>query len=536
VGSKLASASQGIGRATVSAMARPRMRVAASAVAAAGLLGATLGVAAWTQPVQRSVSMPAPPAASMTFSYATTVPLTPAYDGTTVTSPAPVFRSVAEGVDVTFAYAGPPGKVAVDAELANATGWHSTIPLAEERSFTGNVYRGVVRLDLDSLEARANAGATAIGVRSSDISVRVVPRVTGATGTTFAPALKLKLTPVALTPDGAFVVKDAAPAPAAALVPQEMSVAGRTVARVSTLRTVSTLLILGAILAAAALFVTIRRTQPATEGERIRRRYRQLLVEVEPIEPPSGRPVFRVTEFKTLARLAERYGLLVLYWSTPPSTTFAVHEDTATYWYCTDAVAAPVPTDPAAQQATAEDVTEAPEHWQISLPDAQDPLTKLGDQSLLVGELQFALDASGGERLCLMLISLDNLPLLSETFGPGGGDAVLVTIAERLRRTVRPRDLVARLGNDDFAVVFDNVGQVEVDSIAKRVMRSVDESIFVQGQQVRVRTSLGVASASPSQDATALMARATTALADAKAAATQHLAWFTETATGQDLE
>lgn len=65
----------------------------------------------------------------MTFSYTAAVPPSAAYDDTTVTSPRPIFRNLADTVDVTYRYAGPAGQLRVHAELSTAAGWSSTVPL-----------------------------------------------------------------------------------------------------------------------------------------------------------------------------------------------------------------------------------------------------------------------------------------------------------------------------------------------------------------------------------------------------------------------
>jgi signal peptidase I len=523
--------------AAFAAISSPRSRAAAGVLAAVGLLGAGLGAAAWTRPVERSVTVPAPPPRTMTFSYATTVPRTPAYDDTTVTSPEPVFRTVADHVDVTFAYRGPPGTVGVAAELSVAGGWHATVPLVRQRSFTADTYTDVVRLDLDALAARAASGAEAAGLGAGEVAVAIVPRIGNPHGAPFVPALRLTLTPLALTvADGGLVVRDAASAPTKTTVPLYLRVFGRDVIGVSAARTGSAVLVLLVALAAAGLVLLARRSGQVTEGEVIRRRYGKLLVEVAPMAPPPGRPVVRVTEFKTLARLAERYGLLVLRWSTPTSATFVVPDETVTYWYCTD----PASTGPGEQHvpekprvpgetpAPGADAVEAPYHWQLALPGAQDELTRLANRSLFEEEAQHAIDTGAGERPCLMLIDLDGFGALDEEHSRFAGDAVLLAVAERLRGAVRPRDLVARLDGEAFAVLFEDVGTMDMAAIAGRIVGTVNESISEHAQRAGVRASLGVARAGPGDDAAILMAHATAALAGAKAMTGARLAWFPE--------
>lgn len=491
----------------------PRLRTAGGAIAGLGLAAVLLGLSVGLQPSATTVTVQPPSTRSMTFSYAATVPLTSAYDGTEVVAPEPVFRTVADAVTVTFAYRGPPGQVEVDAELSIANGWHSTVPLLAEQPADGTGDAATVRLDLDLLAARAAAGAKATGTRGNALKIAVVPRVTTGTGAPFTPALHLFLTPAALAleiPGGALTVDDVAPAPRKVTVAHVLGFAGHELISVRNARMLAAALLLAALLAAAVLLRVARRSAPQPEEEQILRQYGPLLVEVQPMAAPTDRAVVEVTAFKTLVRLAERYHLLILHWTADGSTTFTVHDDTTAYWYSTGSASA---------------VPELP-HWQWDTAAATDELTDLPDRSLFDSEVQYAIDAGGGAGLCLMLIDIDNLDGITDEHGPATGDAVLVGIAERLRRAVRPTDLVARLAGGGFAVLFENVGRDAVDNVAKRVLRVAHESMLVGVDLLEVRVSLGVVQGGPDQDATVLMARAASALADAKAESSTHYAWF----------
>ena len=330
----------------VAAVSTPRLRVAAALIAVLALLALALGAVAWTRPTTTALAVPSSTARSMTFSYRTTVPVSAAYDGTVVTAPAPVFRTVADTVDVTFAYTGPPGEVVVNAELSIPNGWQSTVNLAAARPITSGDDPIVVRLDLDALAARATAGAKATGSAVDNVSIAIIPLVTSG-GAPFAPALNLRLTPLALNLRAAgssLTVRDAVPAPGPTKlsVPRKFHLAGRDLVSVSTSRVIAAGMLLGAILAAAAFFLVIRRSPPPSEDERIRRRHAQLLVEAKPMRAPTARPMIEVTAFETLARIAQRYGLLVLHWPDGDGTTYTVHDDAAAYRYST----ATEPTEP----------------------------------------------------------------------------------------------------------------------------------------------------------------------------------------------
>jgi hypothetical protein len=119
-------------------------------------------------------------------------------------------------------------------------------------------------------------------------------------------------------------------------VPRTLAVLGRRLP-VTTGRTLSTAILLGALLVALGLVPVARRATPTSEGAAIRRRYGRLLVPVHPMLAPEGRPVVDVTEFATLAKLAESYGLLILRWSHSEVETFIVQDQGITYRYRTRA-------------------------------------------------------------------------------------------------------------------------------------------------------------------------------------------------------
>jgi signal peptidase I len=321
----------------------PPQRIAGGAIAAVGLLAAVLGALAWTGPVERLAPAKTPPAPSMTFAYSAQVPRTAAYDGTVVSSPDPVFRKLARVVDVRFSYQGEPGSVTtVTAELSTANGWHTSLPLAATSTSTQGRPDGVVRLDLDALQARASAAAAVIGVPAGAVTVAVTPRVitssTAPEAKPFTPALKLSLTPLQLTLSGpeTLIVQGVAPPKRTVLVPRTLGLPGRALTTVATARTVSVFLAcltLGALLAALAFLLSTQRSAPTGEAAGIRRRYTSLLVRVDPMPNPAGRPVVNVTEFKTLVRLAERYELLILHWSRNDAETFVVQDEGTTYRY-----------------------------------------------------------------------------------------------------------------------------------------------------------------------------------------------------------
>jgi signal peptidase I len=313
----------------------PSLRTSAAITLVLGILGATLGVLAWTGPLEVPSTAEVKSGTRMDFSYSADVGQTPAYDGSTAHSPDPVFRKLADTVDVHFTYHGEPGSVIVAAELTTPEGWHSTVPLADAVAFTGNRYEGTVSLDLKAFDAKAKAASAATGIAASQVAIKVITQVKTTSGADFRPELKLTLTSLQLAlanGEKDITVTDTSTVEHAVVVPRTLGINGWNITA-ATARIISVVLLLAALATAAIVLVFARRTAPADEAAAIRRRYAALLVPVHPMTAPQGRPVIDVTSFATLAKLAERYGLLVLHWARSGVETFVVQDENITYRY-----------------------------------------------------------------------------------------------------------------------------------------------------------------------------------------------------------
>jgi diguanylate cyclase (GGDEF)-like protein len=162
-----------------------------------------------------------------------------------------------------------------------------------------------------------------------------------------------------------------------------------------------------------------------------------------------------------------------------------------------------------------------------------DVLTGLPNREATSAFISRALARSAGRdgrRLALLFLDVDRFKLVNDTFGHSLGDELLVGVAQRLRRTVRPRGFVSRIGGDEFVVVLEDVAEVApVVEMAEAVRASFHAPFSIRGAEVYSSASLGVAFADPADpavDAESLIRDADTAMYQAKATGRDGVAFF----------
>ena len=121
-----------------------------------------------------------------------------------------------------------------------------------------------------------------------------------------------------------------------------------------------------------------------------------------------------------------------------------------------------------------------------------DDLTGLPNRRALVHELKTRLDAN--RKTAVMVIDLDRFKVMNDYLGHGSGDRLLVTIADRIRTSIRANDFAARLGGDEFVFIVDKVkSEMEVLATAYRILDIIAQPVDLSGQQVSHTASIGIA-------------------------------------------
>ena len=130
----------------------------------------------------------------------------------------------------------------------------------------------------------------------------------------------------------------------------------------------------------------------------------------------------------------------------------------------------------------------------------QDPKTGLYNARFFMDALEDAIERleRGGAPFSLLLADLDLLREINNRFGHLAGDIVLAGVARVFRDALRPHDIVARFGGEEFCVLLPDTPETEAVAIAERIRRAVESASFeveTATAPIGVTVSIGLASA-----------------------------------------
>jgi diguanylate cyclase (GGDEF)-like protein/PAS domain S-box-containing protein len=150
-----------------------------------------------------------------------------------------------------------------------------------------------------------------------------------------------------------------------------------------------------------------------------------------------------------------------------------------------------------------------------------DLLTDLPNRRLFVDRLGQALRRTrrrGKRRVAVLFMDIDDFKAINDSLGHEMGNLLLVVVAERLRRCLRPEDTLARFGGDEFVVLIEDVESPEdAVRVAERIVEGLREPFLAEGRELFLRASIGVALGNARQKSTEdLLRNADTAMYEAK--------------------
>ena len=173
-----------------------------------------------------------------------------------------------------------------------------------------------------------------------------------------------------------------------------------------------------------------------------------------------------------------------------------------------------------------------------------DSLTSLPNRRLFREQLEQLLRMAErhGEQLAILFIDLDDFKRINDSVGHSAGDDLLQEVAQRILNCVRDSDLVAhnvdsgpsanvsRIGGDEFTVVLPQLEKVEsAGVVARRIVEAIGEPFLIEGQELAVTPSIGIALApGDASDAQGLLKASDIALYHAKGQGKNHFAYYQE--------
>ena len=124
-----------------------------------------------------------------------------------------------------------------------------------------------------------------------------------------------------------------------------------------------------------------------------------------------------------------------------------------------------------------------------------DPLTGLANRTLCLDRIQRTLERSKRRNhyYAVAFIDLDRFKVINDSLGHACGDKLLMEVGERLEKCVRGLDTVSRFGGDEFILILDELESAkEGVGIVKRVLDDLRRPFFIEGQEVRTSSSIGM--------------------------------------------
>ena len=171
------------------------------------------------------------------------------------------------------------------------------------------------------------------------------------------------------------------------------------------------------------------------------------------------------------------------------------------------------------------------EHASLALNDARaaretmhqafhDSLTGLPNRTLFIDRLGHAIARieREGAPLAVLFCDLDGFKTVNDSLGHPAGDRLLRAVGERLEESLRPADTVARFGGDEFAILVEDIaGEEDATAAAARVQEHLSKPFEIEGREIFVGASIGIAVARAGEGADEILRNADLAMYRAKA-------------------
>lgn len=125
-----------------------------------------------------------------------------------------------------------------------------------------------------------------------------------------------------------------------------------------------------------------------------------------------------------------------------------------------------------------------------------DTLTGLANRIFFENRLDIALQKVNrvGNILSIMFLDLDKFKQINDTLGHAAGDKLLIEVSQRLRMSLRPYDIAARFGGDEFAILFEDIFTYEQSKITvQKILEMLRKPFHLANNELFIQVSIGVA-------------------------------------------
>lgn len=168
-----------------------------------------------------------------------------------------------------------------------------------------------------------------------------------------------------------------------------------------------------------------------------------------------------------------------------------------------------------------------------------DLLTGLPNRGLYMDRLGQAISRAkwNGRVVSVLFIDLDRFKNINETLGFDCGDHMLQAVASRIRDSVRDGDTVARFGDDEFAVILEDVSQTDdIPLVVEKMLKSLSRAFYVDDHELFITTSVGISLyPNDGSDAQALVQNADVAIHHAKESGSNKYRFYESKMNSQSL-
>jgi diguanylate cyclase (GGDEF)-like protein len=152
---------------------------------------------------------------------------------------------------------------------------------------------------------------------------------------------------------------------------------------------------------------------------------------------------------------------------------------------------------PAVRRALNEVIARKKYEARLQRMSNYDKLTGLPNSAQLARRVELAIDQAQGlnRQVAVIALDIDGFGLLDSGFGRTASNAVLKAVGAKLRSIVSTKATVARIGNDEFAVLLPNVrNRTDVQATVRKLLDAISAPRLIDGHELRITASAGVAS------------------------------------------